>query len=129
MSVGMRSPQNVAELDDPIGIARLGIKQVLHEGQMVPKVVAGDELVSCEKPDAGAAVQLASRFPGDELLALAVGARWRDRQDRGDLPRVEIVASKPERHERLAVGLQVSLRRGGCQAVRPAHPSPNHQYI
>jgi hypothetical protein len=121
VGAGMCAAQDVVEFSDPAGIGRLRVKQLMYEAQMVAKVVALHEIVGCEKPNSGASAQLSRVRPGDEFLAFAVGAGRRDRQDRRDFPRVEIVAGKAQRHERLAAGWGVNLHRGGCQAARPAH--------
>jgi hypothetical protein len=88
VSVGMRSLQNVAEHRDTATVVRLRIKQLLHEGQMVAKVVTIDELVRGEKPDPGTAAQRPGVRPGEEFLALLMGARRLDRQDRRDFRRI-----------------------------------------
>ena len=89
--------------------------------QMIRKIVAGHEFVGREKPYAGASAQFAGVGSRKKFLALIMGAHRLHRQDRRNFLRVEIVAGKPQCHEGLAVGLHLSLRRGGCQAAPPLY--------
>lgn len=120
-SAGMRVLQYITKRGDPAGVAWLRMEQGSREFQVVAEIVARDVLVGGKKPDAGASAKRSGVRPGEKFFSSAVGARRGGRQDRRNLRGIEIVAGEAQRHERLAVGFRVSLRRTGCRSSRHAY--------